>query len=128
MSTDDSDVNGALPLDATFGYNLSMNDAQLEVIEKLAKAHDAFSVVRCCGQVVGLANSRPFTVEAGDRVQAICDRLGDAWATDPEARRLLDDPISYAAPADGVLVPFSCPACSASFVWVDGAPMKVTGA
>jgi len=81
--------------------------------------------VRCCDDVVGLANSRPFTTEAGNRVQAICDRLGNEWVNDPEARELLDDPNSYAPPPDGTVIPFTCPRCAAVFVWAGGLPQKV---
>jgi hypothetical protein len=105
-----------------------MTPQEPEIIELFAKfkeAHAAFVDLRCCGEIIGIVNSRPFTPEASARFHAIEERLGNAWTEDPEAQALIDDPTSCATPPDGTPVVYACATCRATFVWIGGAPMKV---
>ena len=95
-------------------------------------AAGGFVPVECCGQLVRYVNPRPFTSEASARFDAIregyvspADPFGNGWAADLGAKALLADPGSYAAPEDGVRLPFTCELCGAAFVWAGGIPRRV---
>lgn len=105
-----------------------MDEASQKVLHELKQAHDAFVEIRCCDELLGLANSLPFTAEAGRVVQEICNRLGAKWTDDPVAKRMLVDPASYAPPDDGSVISFACPKCAGTFMWAGGVPVKVTAA
>lgn len=105
-----------------------MNDP---TIEQLVAA-GGFLSVECCGKVVGDTNPRPFTQEGAARFETIrqrhvssTDPFGNAWVRDPEARELLADPSAHGPPDDGERLPFTCPTCSAAFVWAAGIPRRV---
>ena len=105
-----------------------MSDATSEQIA----AAGGFIAVECCGERVGFANPRPFTREAAVRFEEIresyvssADPFGNSWSNDAEAKKLLADPGACASPEDGERLPFSCPRCDASFVWIGGAPQRV---
>jgi len=85
---------------------------------------DEFRPIRCCGVLVGVVNTRPFTPEASARFCEIQSRVGNGWPDDPDAKRLIADPASYAPPPDGTACPFGCLTCGATFVFVDGEPRR----
>lgn len=87
---------------------------------------DGFVELRCCGQSAGFVNARLFTPEANDRFCAIQQRLGNAWAEDPEGKAIVADPASYGPPADGTPILFPCGTCGAKFSWIGGQPVKIS--
>ena len=95
-----------------------------DVIEQIMHVRDEVLPIRCCGKIVGVVNTRPFTPAAVLSFCAIQERVGSAWPDDAEAKRLMADPASYAPPSDGTACPFTCRACGATFVFVAGEPKK----
>ena len=91
-----------------------------------------FVELRCCDQEFGGINTRPFTLLASVRFEEIRarnvtadDPLGNGWLTDPAAKALLADPTSYGTLPDGHRFELTCPTCGASFVQIDGRPVRV---
>ena len=104
---------------------------QTDGLREIAAA-GGFVEVTCCGKSLGFSNPRPFTLIAARRFEEIRqshvtadDPHGNGWATDREAKALIEDPAAHEAPDDGARLPFACGACGASFVWAGGEIQRV---